>query len=319
MLPRSTSLLVIAGLTACFAAVSVAARAQATGVPAGTVVAKQGDIAVTLADIDAFARGIPEEQRPGFFNSPTRLENLIGSLLLKKQLAAEARAAQLDKDPEVAAQVALAVDDALSAARMSQFKQDLELPDFDALAKEEYVGHKEKYVVPARVDVKHILVSTKSRSVDEARALAQTVEKELKAQPGQFDAFVEKYSEDPSKATNKGLMVDAAGSKYVPAFAIAAGALKKVGDVSPIVETKFGFHILELVNRTDKKQVAFEEAKPQIVAQLRNAFIEKAVQKHTSDLRSQPLEAKPEVVASLRSRYGVEMAPPKVPAAQPGT
>ena len=319
MLPRFASLLVVAGLTSCLTAFPVTVRAQAPGSAADTIVAKQGDIAVTLGDIDAFARGIPEEQRPGFFNSPTRLENLIGSLLLKKQLAAEARAAQLDKDPEVAAQVALAVDDALSTARMSRFKQDLEMPDFDALAKEEYVGHREKYVVPARVDVKHILISTKSRSVDEARALAQTVEKELQAQPGQFDALVEKYSEDPSKATNKGLMVDAAGSKYVPAFATAAGALKKVGDISPIVETKFGFHILELVNRTDKKQVAFDEAKPQIVAQLRNAYIEKAVQEHTSDLRSQPLEAKPEIVASLRSRYGVEMAPPKVPAAQPGT
>lgn len=319
MLPRFASLLVVAGLTSCFTAFPVAARAQATGAAADTIVAKQGEIAVTLGDIDAFARGIPVEQRPGFFDNPTRLENLIGSLLLKKQLAAEARAAQLDKDPEVAAQVALAVDDALSAARMSQFKQDLKLPDFDALAKEEYVGHKEKYVVPARADVKHILISTKSRSADEARALAQTVEKELKAQPGQFDALVEKYSEDPSKATNKGLMVDASGSKYVPAFATAAAALKKVGDISPIVETKFGFHILELVNRTEQKQVSFEEAKPQIVAKLRTTYIEKAVEKHTSDLRSQPLEAKPEIVASLRSRYGVEMAPPKVPAAQPGT
>ena len=319
MRPRFASLLVIAGLTSCCVAFPGIAVAQATSSPADTVVAKRGGIAVTLADIDAFARSIPENQRPGFFDSPTRLENLIDSLLLKKQLAAEARAAQLDKDPEVAAQVALAVDDALSTVRVNRFKQDLKLPDFDALAKEEYVGHKEKYVVPARVDVKHILISTKSRDADEARVLAQTVEKELRAQPGQFDALVEKYSEDPSKAANKGLMVDATGGKYVPAFATAAAALKKVGDISHIVETTFGFHILELVNRTEKKQVPFEEAKPQIVAQLRTAYIEKQMQEHTSNLRSQPLEATPEVVASLRTRYGSEPVPPKAPAAQPGT
>lgn len=293
------------GLTIALFAAALTKAAESPS----TVVAKQGKAIVTLADIDAFADGIPKEQRPGFFNDPTRIENLIGALLLKKQLAAEARETGLDRDPAVQGQIALATDDALSKARTQRFKAELKIPNFDELAKEDYIGHKEKYVVPGKLDVKHVLISTKTRSSEEAKALAATVEKEARAHPDQFDALVEKYSEDPSKEANKGLMQEAGSNRYMPAFSEAARALKKAGDISPVIETKYGFHVLKLVERTPDKQQTFADVREKIVERLRNEYVDKTVRAHTDGLRNQPIDATPELVASLRSRYGTQEAP----------
>jgi peptidyl-prolyl cis-trans isomerase C len=302
-------------MLAAFAAhTSIAAEPAESNLPAG-VVAKQGDATVTLDDIDAFAARIPAEQRAGFFNSPTRIEGVITNLLLQRQLAADARKAGLDRDPLVVRQLALAEDEALSKVRMQRYREGLKLPDFEELAQEEYVAHKEKYIRRGQLVVKHVLISTKSRGDDEAKKLAETVEKEAQAHPDQFDALVEKYSEDPSKESNRGEMDDAGNaSKYVPEFAAAASALKKVGDISPPVKTPFGYHVIKLTERTSDKPRTFAEVKPEIVARLRNDFVEKQVRTYSDTLRNQPVDANPDLVASLRTRYGqVQNAPEAEP------
>ena len=56
------------------------------------VVARQGGVDVTLQDVDAAAAKIPEGDRAGYFDSPKRIESIVGSLLYQKQLAVKARA-----------------------------------------------------------------------------------------------------------------------------------------------------------------------------------------------------------------------------------
>lgn len=292
----------------CFHA-SAPTAAETAGAPS-TVVAKQGGVSVTLDDIDMFAQTIPPEQRNGFFDSPARLEDLIGTLLLKKQLAVEARSLGLDHDPTVLAKIAAASDNALSVARMKKFKEDLKLPDFAELAKEEFLGHKETYALPTKIDVKQVLISIKTHSHDEAKALAETVRKDAVDKPAEFDALVEKFSEDPSKSKNHGLIADAGGKQYVRAFSDAAKELKKIGDLSPVVESPFGYHVLKLVNRTTPPPPTFDDVKQKIIAQLQADYTEKQVRDHTDTIRNLPIDATPALVASLRTRYQSGEQPP---------
>ena len=274
-----------------------------------TVVARQGTATLTMADIDAFAQRMEPSQRPGFFNSPKRLESLISSLLVQRQLAAEAEKAGLAKDPSVQKQLELAKDEVLSKARMDQFRADLKLPDFEKLAREEYIGHKEKYVKRGKLDVKHVLISTEHRSDEEAKTLADDVHKQAVAHPDQFDALVDKYSEDPSKAQNHGLMTDASSKRYVSQFSDAASALKMPGEISPVTKTRFGYHVLKLIARTSDAPETFDQVKAQIVEDLRTKYVQKQLDTHTDELRNQPVDAKPEIVASLRDRYGAVQTP----------
>lgn len=274
-----------------------------TSVAPSTVVAKQGDVSVTLQDIDVFAQTMPAEQRRGFFDNPTRLEDLITTLLLKKRLAKEARDIGLDHDPSVAAQMSIAADSALGTARMQKFKQDLKYPDFSELAREDFIGHKERYVVSPKIDVKHVLISIKTHTKEEAQALAETVRQQAAAKPGDFDALIETYSEDPSKPENHGLMKDAGSERYVRAFSDAAKLLTKPGEISPVVETPFGYHVLQFVAKTASTQPKFDDVKAQIVARLQADYTEKQVRGHTDAIRNLPIDATPALIESLRTRY----------------
>ena len=276
----------------------------AAKLPPDTVVASQGSATLTLADIDAFAQRIDPKQRPAFFDSPKRLESLISNLLVQRQLAQEAQKEDLGKDPSVQAQIKIATEEILGNARVTQLRADVKLPDFDQLAREQYLAHKEKYVKPGQLEVEQILISIEKHTDADAKALAEDVREQAAAHPDQFEALVEKYSDDPSKAQNHGLITDAGSKRYVTQFATAALALKVPGEISPVVKTKFGYHVLKLIKRTSDEPLKFDAAKAEILEELRATYTDKAVTTHTDEVRNRHIDANPEVVASLRDRYG---------------
>jgi peptidyl-prolyl cis-trans isomerase C len=281
---------------------AVASAQQAKPLPAG-VVASQGGAQVTMQDIDAFAQKIPEKDRAGFFDSPTRIQSMIMGMLLTQQLAAEARKAHLDRDPQVALQLKHAADDTLAGAEVDRYRKTLKFPDFEGLAQEYYASHKDEFILRGAVDVKHVLVSTKDRTDAEAKTRIGEVAAAADKHPDQFDALVEKYSDDPSKKDNHGLIQNANGGKTVVPFAQAAAALKNPGDVSPVVKTQFGYHVLMLVERKPDRQNTYAEAHEGLIAKLRQDYIDKQVKDHTDQLRNNLLDANPDLVASLRTRF----------------
>lgn len=293
-------LLVRSSMLALLLAVPLAAAQVAS---TDAVVATQGSASVTLADIDAHVEHIPAKDRANFFDSPRRIQALLRNLLLQKQLAATAREAGLDRKPEFQAPLGQATDAALAKAEMERFRESLPKPDLAQLAKEEFVAHKEKYATPESADVKHILVSTTLRSEPEARAIADDVLERARKDPAKFDDLVQAYSDEENKAENKGLMHDAGRKESIPEFAAAARALEKPGDLSPIVQSKFGFHVLQLVAKLPAKPAVFEDVRARIEAAMLKDYVNDAVQRHTDELRNLPIDANPELVASLRTRY----------------
>ncbi len=292
-------LLLIAGV----ALGSVASAKDLPG-PPNTVVAEQGGVKITLDDLDAFAATLPDNQRAGFFDSPTRIEGTISRLLVQKQLAKQAQENGLANTAVVRRQVELAQEDALSKARILQFRSDLKIPDFSRRAQEDYLANKQKYVERGILNVQHVLIEAKDRTPAEARALAETVRKEAVANPADFDALVTKYSEEEGSDQTKGLVTQAGDDKkYVAEFVHAAKALKKVGDISPVVQTAYGFHVLKLVERTPDRTPSFAEVKNSIIEGMRSAYVEEQMRTFSDGLRNQPMDASPELVGSLRSRY----------------
>ncbi|MBO9665104.1 peptidylprolyl isomerase [Dokdonella sp.] len=276
-----------------------------------TVLVRQADAIVTLDDVDTFAAGIPEAQRPAFFSSPVRVQGMLANLLTQKQLAAKARQEALDKDPMVQRQVALVVEKALAEAQVQNFRKNIKTPDFSKLAQEEFLAHKSKYAIKGQLEVKHVLISTKSRSEADARALADDVLKQAKAHPDQFDALIEKYSEDPDKASNHGLVSGSATeSRYTAPFANAAKALKQPGDLAPVTKTPYGFHVIQLVLSTPDQPQTFAQVGPEIIARLKSEYVEKSVKDYTDGLRNQKLDTNRDLVDSLRTRYGAVTMPP---------
>jgi parvulin-like peptidyl-prolyl isomerase len=109
---------------------------------------------------------------------------------------------------------------------------------------------KEEAKTPEEVGARHILISYKgaeraeaTRTKEEAKNLAEKVLKEAQAEDADFAALAKKYSDGPSGEKGGDLGTFGKG-KMAPPFEKAAFGLK-VGELSGVVETKFGFHIIK--------------------------------------------------------------------------
>ena len=267
-----------------------------------TVVAKRGEAVITMLDVDAALLGVPQRVRANVMNNPKRIEELLERLLINRQLALQGQAQGLDDSAVFKQAVALQKDRLLSEQNLIVYRAGLDLGDVKELAHERYLVNPDAYALPGSVSVRHILIDEKSRSDDEALELAKQIQ--VKAMGGDnFIALVKQYSDDPSKESNEGMIPNADSEGLDPAFAAAVKELKTAGDISPVVKTQFGYHVIVLINRSPSKPRSFDEVSEQIVAEIDNTMREARVQDHVDKLKGIEIEAVPDVVASLRTRY----------------
>jgi len=122
----------------------------------------------------------------------------------------------------------------------------------------------EAYEADKTATVRHILLNTQGKSDTEKEEIRQKMTGLLeRARAGEdFAALAKEYSEDPGSKENGGLYQDFARGVMVKPFEEAAFGVP-VGEVSDVVETQFGYHILKIENRK-KEEKPFEEVKDQL-------------------------------------------------------
>lgn len=277
--------------------------AGASAGDADTQIVSQGGTSVTLADVVGYLQHMPENRWAGFLDNPKRIDQMVIGILRNKQLAQQAVEMKLDQNPDVKAEIAFATMEVLSRHRMATFEKSLTIPSMDAAAKEQYLVHQKEYAVPATVEVQHVLIAARGRSDAEAKALADKVQSEAVASPAGFDELVKKYSDDPSKDTNAGHIPEATSDKLAPEFAAAAGKLAKKDEVSPVVKTQFGYHVLKLVRIEPAHQLDFAQVKDRIVAKLKEAYVTEQRQAFMRKLDDAQPIVNPDVVKVLRDRF----------------
>jgi peptidyl-prolyl cis-trans isomerase D len=129
-----------------------------------------------------------------------------------------------------------------------------------------YDKNKATYVVPERRHARHILIAaTKDDAAD--RKLADDVYAQAKAGKD-FGQLAKQYSKDPGSADKGGDLDWADKSSFVPAFSDALFSMK-VGEIHPPVKTQYGYHIIRLDEIQPGKTKTFEEARPEIEAEVR--------------------------------------------------
>jgi peptidyl-prolyl cis-trans isomerase C len=310
----------VPGVLLCLSAMSAASAqnppaaaapvAAAVGDPAKPVkpmapdlVVWQGDAKLTLDDVDARMSRIPPDKRAGFINDPDRIEQMLRGLLLTKLLAHEAEREGLANDAVVQAEIELAKDEILARRRLSLHMRELKLPNFDTLARERYVSSPNLYRSPETLDVRHILLDAKKHGEAQAKAKADQLLADLKAGKIEFVDAAKQHSDDATAKEDGGLITGLGKGDTLADFEAAAFALKQPGDLSDVVKTKYGFHILRLEKRVESVRYPFEQVKAQIVQELRDETIARFSSEYLDLRRSTPLDANPDLVQSLRSRY----------------
>lgn len=124
----------------------------------------------------------------------------------------------------------------------------------------------------------HILIASPKSAPEADRQKAKTKASELVAQvkksPDSFAEVARKNSQDPGSAPAGGDLDFFARDAMVKPFSDAAFAMKK-GDVSDVVESEFGYHIIKLTDIKAPKQRSFEEMKPELEADIKKQQAQK--------------------------------------------
>ncbi len=120
----------------------------------------------------------------------------------------------------------------------------------------------------------HILIAVDGKASAEekqkARAKADDLLKQVKAKPAAFADIAKANSQDPGSAVNGGDLGNFKRADMVKPFSDAAFGMK-VGDISGVVESDFGLHIIKLTAISETKAPTFEATRGQIETDLKRA------------------------------------------------
>ncbi|MCX6993679.1 MAG: peptidylprolyl isomerase [Kiritimatiellaeota bacterium] len=155
--------------------------------------------------------------------------------------------------------------------------------------KEFYEKNKSRlYEVPETVRARHILIAVNATDDAAKKAVkkekAEALRKQLVDSKGaDFEKLAQDNSDCPSKAMG-GDLGEFRKGQMVPAFEVVAFSLK-TNEISAVVETDFGYHVIQMTEHKTPRTVAFDEVKPQIAAQYKGRQLQEKAGPFIQELR----------------------------------
>jgi peptidyl-prolyl cis-trans isomerase C len=158
----------------------------------------------------------------------------------------------------------------------------------DEAAKSFYDENTERMQTPERLHLRHILVAAQPEAPAEEKQKAKTEAEALaaKVKAGEdFAALAKEHSDDPGSKPNGGDLNWVAKGQTVEPFEQAAWGLKD-GEVSGVVETRFGYHLIQRLETQAAGVVPFEQVKDRIRGFLTQRQTQQAVQAEVEALKA---------------------------------
>jgi len=266
----------------------------------GEVVATYRGHTLTSGRIAQEFERLPAPSR-SYLAAPERKRQFIENLVVNDLLYAEGTQAGYDKDPEITRQV----DDLRRRLVVQRVMRKYQAPSAvtDEQVKAQYDQNPALYST-TQVHASHILV----KDEDSARQLLA----EVKAHPEKFADLAREKSTDTVSAKKGGDLGTFSPGRMVPEFDKVAFALKP-GEISDVVKTQYGYHIIMVTERKDGEPRPFDQVKEHIRAALRNKMVQDQVQGHLDELKK-TADLKIDENALAR----VAPPPPASPATLPG-
>lgn len=274
---------------------------------AGTVVAIIGGTSLTLGDLLFRLAQIPDEARAAYLARPDGLRLFLHDVVDQEALLAAARRAGVDEDPLFARLLELK----RAEVTLDLWARRSLLADLgDAQLRKRYDDQVARFTVAPLVRLRQILVTPVketrpfNRSGDDAvgdeaaRAKVERLRAEVVAN-GSLAAVAGRDSEDVS-ARSDGDLGWVNPSSLVPELARAVQELP-VGEVSPVVRSALGYHLLEVSGRRGGGTVPFDA--------VRELLLQEAVAEHRAELLAKARTSR----EALERSSGVQVFPDRMP------
>jgi len=264
----------------CFAAACASGNAPpatSSSSPAaksgGGVIATYAGKQFTSDDFRREVERLPPRSRAQL-TTPERRRQFVDNYILNDLLAEQGRSKGYDRDPEIVRQV----DDLRNRLIVQRVMRDYQEPP--ALTDDEvkaYYDQNQRLFSGAQIHAAHILVK------DEAQA--KEIRDQVKADPSKFAEIAKEKSTDKTSGAKGGDLGMFGQGRMVPEFERAAFSLKP-NEISDVVKTQYGYHIILVVERKEGERRPFDQVKEQIKATLRNKAIQEQQDKRYGDLKA---------------------------------
>jgi len=188
-----------------------------------------------------------------------------------------------------------------------QMKASAQVSDADIEAA--YKANAARYVTPEQRQASHILIrADKNAPAADVKAASEQADQllaELKLKPGDFSRLAKAHSQDPGSAANGGDLGYFGKGMMVKPFEEAVFALKQ-DEISPVVRSDFGFHIIKLTGIKAGKSKPLAEVRGEIVAELQNQAAARRYAESAESFSNTVYE-QPDSLAPAAEKYGLKV------------
>jgi peptidyl-prolyl cis-trans isomerase D len=168
-----------------------------------------------------------------------------------------------------------------------------------------YNSHKDQFRTKERVKARHILVSILNKPADQVpklKAKAEELLKQIKA-GADFAKLAEQNSDDKSNASKGGDLGWVMRGQMVPEFEKATFALKQ-GQISDVVTTNYGFHIVQVMEKEDAHLRPLDEVRSEVVTAIKSQTLNDRMQA-LADQAHAELVKSPQNAQQIASKLGL--------------
>ncbi len=245
------------------------------------VLAEVNNTKITVADFNKEVANMPPNYQKYV---QANKEKFVDDLVMRELFYQQAKKDGIEKDPEYIKQLEEIKKKVLAQMLLLKTMEKAEVTTEEA--KKYYEENKKEYEVPEQIEAAHILIKIEDPGDEAAdKAALQKAEEVLKKvnEGGDFAELAKENSSCPSSAKGGALGSFPRGA-MVPEFEEAAFSLKE-GEISGIVKTKFGYHIIKLIKKVPAQTQTFAEVEDQIKETLLQEKKKAAVETLNKELR----------------------------------
>jgi peptidyl-prolyl cis-trans isomerase C len=299
-----TATLCVAALVGCQGG-ATSGGSKSEGKKEGKVLAEVNSGSITTGDFDRELKNLPEYLK-AMADTPQGRKEMLDTMVIRELILQQASKDGLDKGAEIEDKLQ-DLKKRLIVESFLKNKVEVESKVSDEDMKKFYEQNKDKFKTGEQIKASHILVKTEKEAKDVLAKIKSG---------GNFEELAKKSSVDSSSAKGGDLGWFGKGS-MVPAFEKAALALKE-GQISEVVKSDFGFHIIKLTGKRPAGIRPFEEVKEQIKGAIMPTKQQEVFQKIKDELKkTAKINIKEDVLNSVGAKKEETKADEKTPAEAP--
>ncbi|RLB70639.1 MAG: hypothetical protein DRH04_03230 [Deltaproteobacteria bacterium] len=227
------------------------------GDDASTILATIGSEKITMAEFKQELNSLPPQYRQ-MAKDPAIQKEFLDTLVTRNLIYQEGIRRKIQDSPAVKKQLEMFRKKLVVAALLDQEVNRKIKEVSDEELKNYYDGHLKEFQQPKQVKARHILLKDEKQAEDVRQKL-------LKG--GDFTALAKEFSTCPSKARG-GDLGFFTRDQMVKEFSDVAFSLKP-NEISPVVKTQFGYHIIVVDEIKEGRQQTFDEVKDKLKEKMR--------------------------------------------------